>query len=89
MSVQRPPTAHHPSQPASSPFSDPLLVHAIFAYQQTKRLSLLLDQLRWSLDLEHSADPHIAPWRDQLCLLIEEAKQHASGLGVLIKRIAP
>jgi hypothetical protein len=71
------------------PFSDPALTHAIFAYQQTKRLSLLLDQLRWSLDLEHNTDPVIAPWRDQLCMLIEEAKQHTSGLGILIKQIAP
>jgi hypothetical protein len=69
--------------------TDPVLVHAIFAYQQTKRLSLLLDQLKWSLDLDSHQPSEPTPWHMQLSLLIDEAKHHVSGLGSMIKHIAP
>lgn len=69
------------SSSLSDRLPDPALIRNIFAYQQTKRLGLLLDQLSWSLDLDIGHKKTSSHLHDML----EEAKSHVMALAAGLK----
>ena len=59
--------------------ASPDFIHRLFAYQQTKRLHLLIDQLLWSFDQLN--DPNqFAIFHPHLRYMVEEAKHHVADL---------
>ncbi len=66
-----------------SPFAgqtiNPAFVQHVFAYQQTKRLHFLIDQILWSVDqIEASAE--FSAFHPYIRQMITEAKDHVTCL---------
>ncbi|HEY1096710.1 MAG TPA: hypothetical protein VGF14_05670 [Alphaproteobacteria bacterium] len=64
--------------PSDISFSPPILIDHLFAYQKTKRLGLLLDQLSWSLNLDIFHNKKHPDLQVHLQAMVDEARHHVT-----------